>query len=232
MTLSSDLAQNEHILAQDRAALAAHLAALKSRISLGSMPREIGRPIAAAAGPLAHSAANLAKANPLALGVTAAGLAWLLLGPHRPKAPVPSHESLSRWEDEGGTPLPETETAPKTRPAAIKTLPRKGAKMIQRHPFVASAAAMALGSLLGSFLPRTKLETTAFGSEAARLRDEAMATLAAERQRAATIARDAAEELKTGLRASLDTAVSEAVDTVERVGAHVVDQAVEPHLDK
>jgi hypothetical protein len=109
--------QIEAQLDQDRDALVASLDMLRKRFSLDSMWSDGASLIKANAGPYTQALDAAVRANPLALSVTAIGMAWLILG-RRAESVVDRSalagtrfEAEARWEDEGGPvqDLPESE---------------------------------------------------------------------------------------------------------------------------
>ena len=101
MTHLSDKDYIEARLAQERADLAASVAALQNRVSWGGVARSAAslgvRGGLKSAGLLARGA----KANPVGFALISAGVAWIFFGPKRqPKVLVPV--ATERWEDEGG----------------------------------------------------------------------------------------------------------------------------------
>jgi hypothetical protein len=109
--------QIEAQLDQDRDALAAALDALRVRFSLDGLWSDGASLIKANAGPYTQVLDKAVRANPLALAITAVGLAWLILGRRGAGAGDQSplagtkFEAEARWEDEGGPvlELPETD---------------------------------------------------------------------------------------------------------------------------
>lgn len=109
--------QIEAQLDQDRDALSAALEALRNRFSLDSLWSDGASLIKSNAGPYTQALDAAVRANPLALALTGAGLAWLIFGRRNATEPDPSplagtlFEAEARWEDEGGpvSDLPETD---------------------------------------------------------------------------------------------------------------------------
>jgi hypothetical protein len=109
--------QIEAQLDQDRDALVASLDMLRKRFSLDNVWSDGASLIKANAGPYTQALDAAVRANPLALSVTAIGMAWLIFG-RRGEGEV-DHSSLAgtrfeaeaRWEDEGGPvqDLPESD---------------------------------------------------------------------------------------------------------------------------
>lgn len=104
-------------IAHDRARVAASVAALKDQLSADAL---LLRGAIAARSQVAGAARVVGDAirdNPVAAGLALAGVAWLILGRGKPAAPASEpepplagtkFESLTRWEDEGGPPAPES----------------------------------------------------------------------------------------------------------------------------
>lgn len=109
--------QIELRLEHDRDALLASLEKLRNRFSKDSLFSDAVSLIKSNSGPYTQALDAAVRANPLALAVTAVGLAWLILGRFSTVAPDPSplagtrFEAEARWEDEGGpvSSLPETD---------------------------------------------------------------------------------------------------------------------------
>jgi hypothetical protein len=109
--------QIEAQLDQDRDALSASIDALWNRFSLDSLWSDGASLIRTNAGPYTQALDAAVRANPVALALTAVGLAWLILGRRGQAAADPSplagtkFEAEARWEDEGGpvSDLPETD---------------------------------------------------------------------------------------------------------------------------
>lgn len=102
-------------LARERAALASSLDALRDRLSVDALLRDGVGLLQRNAAPYARMVDEAVRANPLAVGLTGIGLAWLILGrrtaqaQHSPDNEVLAgtpFEALSRWEDEGGPVAP------------------------------------------------------------------------------------------------------------------------------
>ncbi|MFZ1469428.1 MAG: hypothetical protein WAT09_10680 [Paracoccaceae bacterium] len=108
-----DLAQIEADLERDRAALADSLGHLRSRLTMDSMLDEARSLVMGNLGPLTRGLDRTVRANPLAVAVIGAGVAWLALGRRGPPQQPPKEalagtkfEAMTRWEDEGGPPAP------------------------------------------------------------------------------------------------------------------------------
>lgn len=104
-------------LDQDRDALSAALEALRNRFSADSLWADGASLIRTNAVPYTQALDAAVRANPVAIALTAVGLAWLILGRRGQNDPDPSplagtrFEAEARWEDEGGpvSELPETD---------------------------------------------------------------------------------------------------------------------------
>lgn len=104
MTQSNDPSTIEAEIERDRASLASTLDALSGRVSVDHIAHEaLGLLKSNAQGTIDRAM----RANPLALALTGAGIAWLLLGSRNRPTPDPEPERLSQWEDEGGLPSPD-----------------------------------------------------------------------------------------------------------------------------
>lgn len=109
--------QIEAQLDHDRDALLAALEALRQRFSLDSLWSDGASLVKANAGPYTQALDAAVRANPLAVALTAVGLAWLILGRRGACAADESalagtrFEAEARWEDDGGpvAELPETD---------------------------------------------------------------------------------------------------------------------------
>ncbi len=109
--------QIEAQLDHDRDALATALDALRQRFSLDGLWTDGASLIKANSGPYTQALDAAVRANPVALALTAIGVAWLILGRHGKNEADPSalagtrFEAEARWEDEGGPvlDLPETD---------------------------------------------------------------------------------------------------------------------------
>ena len=104
-------------LDQDRDALSAALETLRQRFSFDGLWTDGAALIKTNAGPYTQALDAAVRANPLAVGLTAVGLAWLIIGRRGLTEVDPStlagtrFEAEARWEDEGGpvAELPETD---------------------------------------------------------------------------------------------------------------------------
>jgi hypothetical protein len=94
-------------LEQDRSALAASLDALRNRFSWDALLSDGTALLRQNAGPYTDAIDRAVRANPLAVGVAAVGIAWMILGRRDEGEQAPAlagtrFEAISRWEDEGG----------------------------------------------------------------------------------------------------------------------------------
>lgn len=106
--------QIEDQLARDRAALTNSINALRNRLSADHVVTDVLGLIKSHPATYTTAIDKVVRANPMALAVVGAGLAWLLLGRTKTQAAAPcgevlsgtKYEALSRWEDEGGPAVP------------------------------------------------------------------------------------------------------------------------------
>ncbi len=108
-------------LERDRDEVAQAFAALRDRFSPDSLWQDAAGVMERNAGAYAQVIDRAIRANPVALAVSAVGLAWLILG-RRGVPPTPAsdtsslagtrYEAMTRWEDEGGPVADEPPTAP------------------------------------------------------------------------------------------------------------------------
>jgi hypothetical protein len=109
--------QIEARLDDDRKALSSALSALGARLSPDALWSDGLSLIRTNSGPYTHALDRAIRANPVAIALTAVGLAWLILGrraqPATKAIPLPGTHvaAVARWEDEGG---PVTETPAET----------------------------------------------------------------------------------------------------------------------
>ncbi len=98
-------------LEEDRSAFADALGALRDRFSLDTLMSDGTALLRQNAGPYTQVIDRAVRANPLALGVAAVGVAWLILGRRMDDKDEPAlagtaFDAVSRWEDEGGPVAP------------------------------------------------------------------------------------------------------------------------------
>lgn len=118
-SMNRDLARIEADLELERSALANNLAKLGSRLTMDSLMSEASNLVKGNLGPLTRGIDRKVRANPLAVAVIGAGVAWLVFGRRgaqdraTPDLAGTRYEALTRWEDEGGppAPLPEPDCA-------------------------------------------------------------------------------------------------------------------------
>ena len=105
-------------IARDRGMLADTMARLRDRLSVDALIHDATAMLRDNAGPYIRAIDRAVRANPAALAVTAAGLAWMCLGRRgvaadaAPALAGTKFEAMSRWEDEGGNPAPVREADP------------------------------------------------------------------------------------------------------------------------
>ena len=111
--MAYDTDEIESELRAERARLGKNLGKLGDQLTANAILDELRCALRANLGPLARGADQAIRDTPFAAAVTAAGLAWLVLG-RAPRPTVQSgeilagtkYEALSRWEDEGGPVAP------------------------------------------------------------------------------------------------------------------------------
>lgn len=95
-------------LERDRTALSTSLDALRERLTVDALWQDGVALVSKNAGSYTQTLDAAVRANPLALAVTAVGLAWLILGrrgsssTETPVLAGTQFEAVTRWEDEGG----------------------------------------------------------------------------------------------------------------------------------
>ena len=99
---------------RDRALLANSITALRDRLTVDSLWGDAVAVVKRNAAPGMAALDHAIRANPLAVGLTAVGLAWLILGRRsqsdgEPPLAGTKFEAITRWEDEGGPVSPEAE---------------------------------------------------------------------------------------------------------------------------
>lgn len=113
MTHHADPRLIEADIERDRAELAATLDALQNSVSVDALAKE-------ALGLLRTNSASYVtridaavRANPVAVALVGAGLAWLIFGKrHAVEKPMAKTEALLAWEDDGGPARPSDERLP------------------------------------------------------------------------------------------------------------------------
>ena len=107
---SSDPRDIEAHLERDRQDVARAFGALRDRLSPNSLWQDAVAYLGRNAGAYTETLDRVIRGNPIALAVSAAGLAWLILGrdkdgddaAHNPTLAGTRFEATTRWEDEGG----------------------------------------------------------------------------------------------------------------------------------
>jgi gas vesicle protein len=89
--------------------------------------------------------------------------------------------------------------------------------MIEEHPLIAGAVALAAGAALAASLPRTRTEDRWLGSESDRLMAEAADLLREEYDRAAQVAGEFKDELSESAKDAMDQISAVAEDAADRV---------------
>ncbi len=116
--IPTDADQIEAQIERDRSALADTMGRLRDRFSVDTLIHDATALVQDNAGPWTRAIDRAVRANPAALAVPAAGLAWQLQGRRAavPDAPPTlagtKFEAMSRWEDEGGPPPPLRDAEP------------------------------------------------------------------------------------------------------------------------
>lgn len=159
---------------------------------------------------LTHQAAVACRANPAAVGMTVAGLAWLALAAMSRRAAASRqdepalagtyYEAITRWADDGGPVrgLPPDDPAPDgddwpSRPKGFAAVGAKvqakgkatiGAadRIADREPMALAAAGLLAGSVLAALVPETRAERRTLSPLRQALLGEARRILLDERQ--------------------------------------------------
>ncbi|MEI4473889.1 DUF3618 domain-containing protein [Frigidibacter sp. MR17.24] len=220
--------QIEAELAEERAALGGTLHELRETLDLGNLGRRVTDRLALGGEDALQAAMAQARRNPLAVGLTGAGLCLLLAGALRggagqgggPRAPGgPGYASEA--EAFRGHPR----AAERDWTARARHLADEGAALPGEHPFVAGALAFALGALAARVLPQSRLEAEMLEDEAERLRgmgqaaaDEAGAAARDAGRAAARMGEAAVDELGEIGASAGEAARDRARAAVRRVG--------------
>lgn len=113
MTRHSDPKSIERDIASDREKLAATLDALQARVSVDTLTQDALGLLRANSAIYTRSLDTAVRANPLAVALVGAGLAWLVFGKRKAvEVPKAKLEALSNWEDDGGPARPSDEIVP------------------------------------------------------------------------------------------------------------------------
>jgi len=103
MTRAQDTNAAFAVTQRNRKALKDSVRALSARIqSPGELAQSLGRSTRSGVS----RAGETLRTHPLPCAMTAVGLVWLVTGARKPVYEPPTTRALSRWEDEGGPPLP------------------------------------------------------------------------------------------------------------------------------
>ncbi len=105
MTQHPDTGSIEAELERSRARLNSAVDELQDRTSVENLAQEALGMIRSNAADYTRSIDSAVRANPIAVALTGAGIAWLIFG-NRRATPEPGPAAISRWEDEGGTSRP------------------------------------------------------------------------------------------------------------------------------
>jgi len=110
LTHNADPREIEHDIERDRARLASTLDALKDRVSIDTLAQDALGLLRSNTAGYTHSIDQAVRANPLALALVGAGLAWLVFGQRpAPEAVKPKNAALMEWENDGGPARPSDE---------------------------------------------------------------------------------------------------------------------------
>lgn len=107
-----DYTEIERNLERDRIQLARSLSELQDRLTPSALLEQGKEALAAQASPLLSRLDHAVRAQPVVAAVAGLALAALVFGRYReqadePPRPAEKFEALTRWEDEGGLPMPE-----------------------------------------------------------------------------------------------------------------------------
>ncbi|MCV2868860.1 DUF3618 domain-containing protein [Defluviimonas sp. WL0002] len=287
MAHQTDVRDREAELERDRASLASTLNELQDRVSVEHLAREALGMIRSNANTYASSIDSAIRANPMAVALTCAGVAWLIFGGRKnseageegsagqhsaggasprghlsrgydPYASSGDHRWSSRIDElrqRASDALDEAERKAKgfaedqrdylaergrilsdftadladslrdgledlsaaardrvvqARQKAYAASLRAGRSaraggreaghLIEEHPLVAGAIALALGAAFAAALPRTRTEDRAFGAESDRLMAAAADALREERERLSHVAQEFAQDVKSAAK--------------------------------
>lgn len=157
-----DRSDAETLVTSRRAQLGATAGALRDRLTPHAVVSDSTEGLRRLVGPPLKAAGAAIARNPAAAALTAAGLAWMILGRRGTRPALdPQFEAVTRWEDEGGPPHPAHDTAAEELAAAQKPAPDLVARARQvaaDHPAPLGLIAAALGGLLAARLRATPLE--------------------------------------------------------------------------
>lgn len=190
-------------LEQDRQDVAQAFSALRDRFSPDSLWQDAADYIGRNAGSYTAAADRLIRGNPMALAVSAVGVAWFILGRKKdgkdaqtPALAGSKYEAVTRWEDEGGP----VKQPPSTAPAHLDDWMVEADRLRDRA-----------GVMLGQ-INKAARKGGAMAGDLARHRTEVMSALTTDVRRA----------LGRGLEGLSDTARSAALKTREQAyGLHV-----------
>ena len=226
MTRHTDPRQIEASLAAQRSALHATLDALHDRIAPEKLAQDVWGKVRRQMGWLADTTDRAVRGNPVGFAITAVGLGWMLFGGKRqPHLPRPPAQDMARWEDEGGSPLPdhfdEAATVAATDTRLAQTVAAKTVQQVDDTPLIFGAIAVLVGAACGAALTRTKIEDQLLGAESDRFHAEAATLLRTEKQRLRGLAGELTQIITDGLRDSLTAATGTLSDTISKVGTQV-----------
>lgn len=234
MTRHTDPRLIEASLAAHRSALADTLDVLKDRLAPVKIAQDVVDTISRQATGFATSTGRMMRANPLAFAMTGLGLGWILFGrrPEKHLRPV-AVEDISRWEDEGGTPLPEqgmhqpvTAESLAARASAnaarlSRSVKAQAARRVDDTPLIFGAAALILGVVAAVALRPSQTEDDLFGAESDLFHKHAADLLRAQEQRLRDLLGEVTQTVTQGLQSGLAAATEELSDTIDKVGDQV-----------
>jgi ElaB/YqjD/DUF883 family membrane-anchored ribosome-binding protein len=277
MTQNSNQTHSKDTIRQGRQDLASRLEDKQNQASVEDMAHEAMASLRENVGPYARRAEDAVRANPMALALVGAGVAWMLFGNNGDDAPNNRNTQRSRgrahdddesWMDtanryraraeraaakyrhrasdqaevarelaegfahsfqEG---LEEFSDSARERIIAARgraysavivaekqagRAARKTGRMIEDHPLMAGALALAVGAGVAAALPNTRFEDRAFGQDRDDLLDDAKRMFKDERKRAKRMAMGVADELKSSAQDVLDLAKDAAREAPDRM---------------